>query len=47
MISPTAMPWLFWRACHSICVSPGWSSIGPLFGRAEGVFCDEVNTVGG
>ena len=29
------------RACHSICVSPGWSIIGPPFGRTEGVFCDE------
>jgi hypothetical protein len=28
-------------ACHSICVSPGWSISGPLFGRTEGVFCDE------
>lgn len=28
------------RACHSICVSPGWSIIGPPFGRTEGVFCD-------
>ena len=24
------------RACHSICVSPGWSSIGSPLGRAEG-----------
>jgi len=29
------------RACHSICLIPGWSVIGPPFGRAEGVFCDK------
>jgi hypothetical protein len=29
------------RACHSICVSPRWSIIGPPFGRTEGVFCDQ------
>ncbi len=35
------------RACHSICVSPGWSIIGPPLGRAEGVFCDEDHAVAG
>ncbi len=29
------------RACHSICVSPGWSIIGPPLGRTEGAFCDQ------
>ncbi|MGK2880129.1 MAG: DUF222 domain-containing protein [Mycobacterium sp.] len=33
-------------ACHSNCVSPGWSIIGPPFGRTEGVFCDEDHAVG-
>ncbi|EID14373.1 putative transposase [Mycobacterium xenopi RIVM700367] len=33
-------------ACHSICVSPGWSIIGPPSGRTEGVFCDEGHGVG-
>ncbi|UMB71661.1 hypothetical protein [Mycobacterium paraterrae] len=35
------------RACHSICVSPGWSKIGPPLGRTEGVFCDEDHAVVG
>ena len=34
-------------ACHSNCVSPGWFIIGPLFGRTEGVFCDQDHRVGG
>ena len=34
-------------ACHSICVSPGWSIIGPPFGRTEGVFCDQDHAVAG
>jgi hypothetical protein len=34
------------RACHSICVSPGWSIIGPPFGRTEGVICDQGHRVG-
>ena len=34
-------------ACHSICVSPGWSIIGPPLGGAEGVFCDEDHAVAG
>lgn len=34
-------------ACHSICVSPGWSKIGPPLGRTEGVFCDEDHAVVG
>ncbi len=33
-------------ACHSTCVSPGWSIIGPPSGRTEGVICDEGDTVG-
>ena len=32
-------------ACHSICVSPGWSIIGPPFGRTEGVVCDQGHRV--
>nr|WP_235660374.1 helix-turn-helix domain-containing protein [Mycolicibacterium gilvum] len=35
------------RACHSICVSPGWSKIGPPFGRTEGVICDQGHSVVG
>jgi len=35
------------RACHSICVSPGWSIIGPPFGRTEGVICDQGHSVVG
>ena len=35
-------------ACHSNCVSPEWSIIGPPFGRAEGVFCEQDHAgVGG
>jgi len=30
-----------------MCVSPGWSIIGPLFGRTEGAFCYEGHGVGG
>ena len=38
---------LLW-ACHSNCVSPEWSIIGPPFGRAEGVFCEQDHAgVGG
>ena len=37
----------FLGACHSICVSPGWSIIGPPFGRTEGVFCDEDHAIAG
>jgi hypothetical protein len=36
-----------YRACHSICVSPGWSIIGSPFGRTEGVFCDQGHRVCG
>lgn len=35
------------RACHSFCVSPGWSIIGPPFGRTQGVICDQGHNVAG
>jgi len=35
------------RACHSICVNPGWSIIGPPFVRTEGVICDQGHNVAG
>ncbi|UQX12535.1 hypothetical protein [Candidatus Mycobacterium methanotrophicum] len=34
-------------ACHSICVSLGWSIIGPPLGRTEGVFCDQGHASAG